>query len=259
MKRLLFSFLLIILVSDCQPINPVIGVGCDDNQGGIEMVHLGREDIEHGWPYTIGVYLPPCYAAETDREYPILYLFPGRGSNPSTWFDAGIGGVADRMITAREIPPLLIVTLENVEGDLLASNFDENIFPYVEGNYRILDGARYHAIGGGSMGGAPAYRMAFRYPDRFSSAALFGSGIILGEEERMRDWLDAIPEEDLPRIFLNTGFQDDLLMPRARELAQIVSEFGIDPYTIYSDGGHSYDYWVSNFPDYLRWLAEGWW
>jgi enterochelin esterase-like enzyme len=258
MKTLLFIALLMFLASGCQSTKVAIGFACDDSQGDAELIHLGREDLAHGWPYTIGVYLPPCYGAETDREYPILYLFPGRGSNPSTWLDAGAGDVADRMISAGEIPPFIIVTLENVEGDLLASNFDENIYLYVEANYRILDGARYHAIGGGSMGGAPAYRMAFRYPDKFSSAALFGSGIILGEEERVRGWLETIPEGDLPRIFLNTGFQDDLLIPRARELAQIVSEFGIEPHAIYSDGGHNYDYWVSNFSEYLRWLAEGW-
>lgn len=249
---------MLFLLSACRAPQADIGVACDEEQGSVELIHLGREELEHGWPYTIGVYLPPCYALEVEREYPILYLFPGRGSNPATWFDAGVGSVADQMIAAGEIPPLIIVTLENVEGDLMASNFSENIFPYVEANYRTLDGARYHAIGGGSMGGAPSYRMAFRYPDRFGSAALFGSGIILGEEERVREWLAAVPRGQLPRIFLNTGFQDDLLLPRAEEFAAIVSEYGIEPYAIFSEGGHNYEYWVSNFPVYLKWLAEGW-
>jgi len=45
---------------------------------------------------------------------------------------------------------------------------------------------------------------------------------------------------------------------RAEEFADIVAEFGIEPCTIYSEGGHNYDYWVSNFPEYLKWLAQGW-
>lgn len=36
-----------------------------------------------------------------------------------------------------------------------------------------------------------------------------------------------------PRVFLNTGFQDD---------------YGIEPYVLFSDGGHNYQYWVSEFP-----------
>jgi enterochelin esterase-like enzyme len=256
MQKLLLVFFLLLV--GCQPSTAVVGVGCDEIRGTVELIHLDRDDLDHGWPYTIDVYLPPCYSVETDREYPILYLFPGRGSNPATWFNARAGDVADRMIVDNEVPPFIMVGLENVEGDLMASNFSENIFPYVEANYRILDGARYHAIGGGSMGGAPSYRMAFRFPGQFSSAALFGSGIILGEEERVRDWLKEIPPDQMPRLFLNTGYQDDLLLPRAQELAAIVSEFGIEPYTIFSDGGHNYEYWVSNFREYLLWLASEW-
>jgi enterochelin esterase-like enzyme len=258
LDKLLFLFLATTLLIGCQPLATSFGVACNETSGQVEFIHLGREQLEHGWPYTIGVYLPPCYAVETDREYPVLYLFPGRGSSPTTWFNAGMAEVADPMILDGEVPPFIIVTLENVEGDLLASNFTENIYSYVEGHFRILDGARYHAIGGGSMGGAPSYRMAFRHPDWFSSVALFGSGIILGEEEQAREWLDTIPQDQLPRIFLNTGYQDDLLMPRAEEFAAIVRDYSIQPQTLFSDGGHNYEYWVSNFPIYLQWLADGW-
>ncbi|MEX2161085.1 MAG: alpha/beta hydrolase-fold protein [Anaerolineales bacterium] len=257
-KTLTAAVLILLSLVACQASQVGVGVACAETQGTTDLMHLGQAEVGEGFPYTINVYLPPCYEIEAEREYPILYLFPGRGSGPTTWFDAGVTGVADQMIRDEEIPPLIMVALENVEGDLLAENFTNNVFPYVEGRFRILDGARYHAIGGGSMGGAPSYRMAFRYPELFSSAALFGSGIILGEEGQVREWLDAIPAWRLPRVFLNTGFQDDLLMPRAEEFKDIVSEFGIEPYTVFSEGGHNYPYWVSNFPVYLRWLAEGW-
>jgi enterochelin esterase-like enzyme len=258
MKNFLALIVINLIITSCQSSTLPIGVNCDEIQGSVTPIRLGPNELDHGWPYTIDVYLPPCYEAEAEREYPILYLFPGRGSNPDTWFNAGVGDVADRLILSWEIPPLIIVALENVEGDLMATNFAENIFPYVESHYRILPGSRYHAIGGGSMGGAPSYRIAFRHPDWFSSIALFGSGIILGEEERVHIWLNAIPSDQLPRIFLNTGFQDDLLLPRAEEFANIVREHQIEPYTIFSDGAHHYEYWVSNFPTYLEWLAMGW-
>jgi len=257
MSKPLRFFFLVLLLAACQR-QPEVGVACDELAGSLEVLHLEREDIGHGYPYTINVYLPPCYEVETERAYPILYLFPGRSSNPSTWFEAGAGEVADRLIVDKHIPPLIIVGLENVEGDLDGDNFADNIYPYVESYYRTLQGARYHAVGGGSMGGAPSYRLALRYPERFGSAGLFGSGIILGEEERVRAWLGDLPPAKRPRVFLNTGLQDADLITRARELESIFLEYGVQPETIFTDGGHAYSYWVSSFDEYLKWLAAGW-
>lgn len=248
----------VLFVTSCTTSPAYVGVDCGEGNGVVDEIHLSQEDIAHGFPYTINAYMPACYEEESDREYPILYLFPGRSSGPATWFNAGLADVVDDLIAGEQIPPLIIVTLENVEGDLMATNFWENIFPYVEAHYRILDGAQYHAIGGASMGGAPAYRMALQYPDTFGSMALFGSGVIHGEQEQVREWLGAIPDAQLPRTFLNTGLQDALLVPFAQELEQILGEFGAEAESLYTTGIHAYTYWVTNFDEYLIWLAEGW-
>jgi enterochelin esterase-like enzyme len=257
MKSCLIFVAITLLLAACS-VQPALGVACAEQEGSLHVVHLGPEEIEHGFPYTINVYLPPCYQVENERRYPILYLFPGRSSLPSTWFDHGVGEAADKLVTSGEIPPLIMVGLENIEWDYEAETFANYIYPYVESHYRNLPGRQYHAVAGGSMGGAPSYRMALRFPERFSSAGLFGSGIILGEEERVSAWLAALAPNQRPRLFLNTGLQDADLIDRAQELEAIFSQHGVTAHTIYTDGGHSYTYWVSNFDEFLRWLAENW-
>jgi enterochelin esterase-like enzyme len=255
-KRVMFlAIVLIVLVVGCQSPRVSVGVPCDE-AGRLQLTRV--EETARGYPYIYQVYLPPCYDLEPERRYPILYLFPGRISGPTAWLTGGVADVADEMILSGHLPPLIIVGLENTDSDLQAADFINDAFPYIESHYRILDGPQYHATGGGSLGGGPAYRMAFRFPERFGSAALFGSGAISGEEPQIRAWLDAIPSDTKPRVFLNTGFQDPLMLKRAEVMIEILDEEGVESKAIFTDGVHDYSYWVSNFPEYLRWLAEGW-
>src|SRR4030095_4594268 len=67
-----------------------------------------------GYSYSYRVYLPPCYAAESDTAYPVLYLVPGRSSSPDAWFAVGLADVVDQMILEKESPPFIIVATENI-------------------------------------------------------------------------------------------------------------------------------------------------
>ena len=45
------------------------------------------------------------------------------------------------------------------------------------------------------LGGIAAYRLTFMYPDEFSSAGMFGSGVINGENEQVASWLASVPKK----------------------------------------------------------------
>lgn len=216
------------------------------------------EETQRGFPYHFRVFLPPCYDLEPSRAYPVLYLFPGRTGDSGDWFAVGIADTANRLILAGDLPPLLIFSLENTEGDFMADDFYKDMLPNAEANYRILPGARYHAVAGGSLGGVPSYRLGFRFPEQFGSVGMFGSGAIAGEEDQIRAWLEAIPAARRPRLFLNTGYQDPLMLERAHAMIALVDEFEIKHTEIFTEGGHNYAYWASNFGAFLEWLAEGW-
>jgi len=253
--KLLLIFGLTFFLSGCAGPDVYAPLSCDD-PGRVEQDVV--EETERGYPYAFAIYLPPCYDEEPDREYPVLYLFPGRMGGPGDWFAVGAADLASEMILAGELPPLIMIGVENTDSDLMADDFLSDMLPYAEANYRIIEDGRYHAAAGGSLGGTPSYRLAFRFPDQFTSVGMFGSGAISGEEAQIREWLDAIPARQRPRVFLNTGFGDPHMLDRAQVMISILDEYGMEHAEIFTDGAHNYGYWSTNFRAYLEWLVEPW-
>jgi predicted alpha/beta superfamily hydrolase len=211
-----------------------------------------------GYDYGYNLYLPPCYEAETGASYPVLYLIPGRSSSYQAWFNAGAARVADDMIHKGEIPPFIIVATSDTDSDPNAELIHNDLIPYVEKSYRIAPDRRYHAVAGASLGGVATYRIVFSDPARFAAAGIFGNGATAGEEDRIRGWLEAMGESEKTRVFLNTGLSDTYMLERAKVMVSILDEFEISHTEIFSEGDHTYPYWVSNFPAFLDWLAEDW-
>jgi enterochelin esterase-like enzyme len=208
--------------------------------------------------YQFEVYLPPCYAGQPDRRFPVLYLIPGRTSGPSTWIGAGAAKIADRMIHSPEIPPFIIVSTQDTDSDPQAVEIQTLLMPSIEQTYRILPGRRYHAVAGGSLGGVAAYRIVFQHPDRFSSLGFFGSGVEEAEQDRVRAWLAGISEENKPRVFLNCGTEDTYMLGMAKFAISLMDEYKIPHTEIFTTGNHSYQYWSTNLPSYYRWLTADW-
>jgi hypothetical protein len=69
---------------------------------------------------------------------------------------------------------------------------------------------------------------------------MFGSGLISGEEERVKAWLGAIGSEDRIRVFLNCGEGDLLMLDRARVMMAVLDEAGIEATAVFSAGQHTY-------------------
>ncbi len=229
-----------------------------DCTGSGEIVRAELAKPKRGYAYSYRVYLPPCFAADSGSRYPVLYLVPGRSSAPDTWFNPGLAGLIDGMILSGEVPPFLIVTTENTDADPMAETIFNELIPAVERQYPLLDDRRYRAVAGGSLGGIAAYRLAFQYPDRFSSAGIFGAGAISGEESRIKEWLSAMTDANRIRVFMDTGDEDIFMLDRARVMKSILDEAGVENQLHIGHGGHNYDYWVGNFAMYLRWLTKDW-
>lgn len=216
------------------------------------------EGASRGYEYNYGVYLPPCYDIAAVKDYPVLYLLPGRGGSPSDWFNAGIHDIADEMILSGEIAPFIIITTEEISSDPLAEIIYNELMPHVEDAYRVKPERQQRAVAGGSLGSVGAYRVALQHPSEFASVGMFGGGLIHGEEERVQTWLDALTAENQPRFFINSGEQDPFMVERAEVMIDVLDEAQLEHTEIFSQGGHNYGYWASNFPVYFKWLAEDW-
>ncbi len=206
----------------------------------------------------IGLYLPPCYEPQGRTRYPVLYLLPGAGDAPEDWFEGGLAPLLDEMVFSGNILPMVIVTTEDTYEGLDPARIVDTLIPYVNGHLRVQTGRRFRVIAGCSLGGATAYQLTFQHPELFSSAGIFGNGLVIGQEAQVQAWLAGTPDKIKPRIFLNTGEQDTFMLAQARALIPLLDKYGIEHEEIFSPGGHSGDYWMSNIPAYLQWLAENW-
>ncbi len=255
-----FLSLVFVILYGCTPASPSILLaglpeGCTETG---EVLSAEVLQPERGYPYGYRIYLPPCFSAEGEGRYPVLYLIPGRSGSPDSWLQAGLPAEVDRLILAGEIPPLIIVGTGNIDLDPLAETIYNELIPHVESQYPIASDRRYRAVAGGSLGGIAAYRLAFRYPDTFSSAGIFGAGAISGEENQIREWLSQMNDANRPRVFMNSGEQDPLMLERARVMEELLNEAGVENRLHVDEGRHQYADWVSNFELYLKWLATEW-
>jgi enterochelin esterase-like enzyme len=206
----------------------------------------------------IGIYLPPCYDPHASRLYPVLYLLPGFGGTSTQWFDFGLAAITDKLILGNEIPPFLIVTTDNTYDNLKPNQIVTTLIPYIESHYRASPARRLRSIAGGSLGGATAYLLTFQHPELFSSAGVFGNGLTIGQEAQDEAWLQAIPSNLKPRIFLNDGDQDTYMQQQAKALIPYLDKYKIPHMEVFTPGTHSNTYWLTNFPEYFRWLSKDW-
>ena len=87
---------------------------------------------------------------------------------------------------------------------------------------------------------------------------MFGGGLIHGEESIFEGWLSVLTPENQPRIFLNSGEGDPLMLDRAQVMVKYLDEAGIENKLVSGPGDHTYDYWLKTFPEYLIWMARDW-
>ncbi len=205
------------------------------------------------------VYLPPCYAAQPEARYPVLYLLHGLGYDETQWLDLGLAQTADALIAAGELPPLLIVLPRDPDISLPPdSPFEpfllEKVLPFVEGRYRVRAAARFRALGGVSRGGGWAVHLGLQHPELFSALGWHSPALFWGDEKRVPSWLAALPPEGDLQVYVDSG-HSDVSRPNAEWLEAQLTAYGVPHEWHLFVGYHENAYWQAHLADYLRWYG----
>ena len=160
------------------------------------------------WSQSLGirkavrVYLPPSYAMNPQKKYPVLFYLHGLGGDERNWTEAGrLHLVMDSMVAAGQPEAIIAMpdgddgwwTTANMFADLPACRADtarrepeasycvpwlhyddyvaHDLVAYVDRTYRTLKSRGGRGIAGLSMGGYGAITLALAYPDVFAAAA----------------------------------------------------------------------------------------
>ena len=129
------------------------------------------------------VYLPPGYARQPQRRYPVLYLLHGFPGRPLAFLlTIRMGVVEDVLIAKRQARPLILVlpfgstgTFTDKEWANGAGSAEQwgtfvsrDVVHAIDARYRTIATRRGRAIGGLSEGGYGALNLAMQHPREFS-------------------------------------------------------------------------------------------
>lgn len=208
------------------------------------------------------VYLPPCYGSHEGESYPVLYLLHGVTANDRQWINLGVGEAMDDLINGGEIPPFIIVMPRESTWGLPPDNefgkaLVQELLPWVDRQYRTKAERDFRAIGGLSRGGNWALHIASREWRYFSAMGGHSAPVFYGDAQDIPVWLDKIPEEELPRIYLDIG-EDDQNQESTLALEQALTEQGFPHDWHLYPGTHNEVYWQEHVEAYLKWYATSW-
>ncbi|KRA68397.1 esterase [Caulobacter sp. Root656] len=127
------------------------------------------------------VYLPPGYAADKARRYPVVYALHGYGLTAD-----GFAGLLQTPRTAESAfaagAPGMIVVLPDTQtlhnGSMYSSSvttgdwegfLTRDLVAYVDAHYRTLPDRRSRGLAGHSMGGYGVARIGMKYPETFGA------------------------------------------------------------------------------------------
>ena len=215
-------------------------------------------------PVAVLIYLPPCFAELTELDFPTLYLLHGQSFDQAQWVRLGFTAMADAWAASGNQPPFLIVMpridawdepLDYPFGQAVV----EEVIPYIEEHYRGRPEREWRKVGGISRGASWAVHLGIKYWETFSAFGGHSPPVFYDDAPSIPYWLDAIPPEQMPSIYLDYAISDQSAIRRsANDLMEELDKRGI-PYTFSTaPGAHNEAYWSSQMEDYFHFYLQGW-
>lgn len=248
----------------------------------VKSKHLGR-------PVRYCALLPPSYDTEKSRRYPVLYHLHGLGDSEQSFVNGGGWNLLEELQTGGKVSEFITVTPDGGRSFYVNSKsgrmryedfFIREFLPAIEAKYRVAPGRTHRGIGGISMGGYGALRLAFKYPQLFGSvsahsAALMQTpprGIASATGTRLdilgnvfgspldREFYDRASPFTLARqnaaalratrIYFDSGLADEYGFDRgARALHELLASLRIPHEFHLYPGGHSWSYFAERLDD----------
>jgi predicted alpha/beta superfamily hydrolase len=229
---------------------------------------------------TIDVYLPPSYAEDARRRFPVAYLQDGQNlSDPATAFGGKTWQLASALDTlASKGLEALVVGIHNTgsarlaeyspfpdarhgggRGERYAQFLERTVKPRIDARYRTRKDRQATFVGGSSMGGLISLYAFFSRPTLFGGAIVMSPSIWFGAQ-RILAFVEAAPVAS-GRVYLDVGTEEGAGTLRdARALARILRAKGFGrgrlKYVEASGHRHTEPDWADRLPYALEFLLR---
>jgi predicted alpha/beta superfamily hydrolase len=252
--------------------------------GGNDRLRLHRQFASTFLPARrdVIVSLPPDYF-QSKRQYPVLYLQDGQNLfDGATSFVKGsfwdVQTTRDCLIGDGVIEPLIVVGIYNTgiermeeytptrdrnlgggKANLYGRLLVEELKPWIDQNYRTLDGPEHTGVGGSSLGGLVSLYLGLSWPHIFGRLAVLSPSVWWARGE-MLQYVRRMRPEPRPRIWLDIGLAEGPAMTKkCEELHRLLERRGWRngtdmKYLRVPGARHNEDAWAKRVDPFLRFL-----
>ncbi|MCU4163480.1 alpha/beta hydrolase [Carboxylicivirga caseinilyticus] len=215
------------------------------------------------------IVLPNDYYTNTERYYPVLYLFHGMGGDNSSWAEDGdVKQILQNAFNNEVVEPMVVVMpdafntfyVNGYQSGLQYETYFWNEFlPYIEETYRVYTTREMRYIAGLSMGGFGASYYAFTYPDKFMycysmSGAVEGVGSVTSSISSIIAGYDSF--EELPDYTMDCGVSDNLVFESNELVHEALNNMGFVHEYIARDGIHDWVFWQKSLQMALERIGQ---
>ena len=211
------------------------------------------------------IYLPPSYASDSNRRFPVLYwLHEGNGNQLN---GAPMVALLSDKMRSGNIPPFLVVLVQGLPSVRYFNARDgkrpvedvivHDLIPHIDATYRTIASPAARAIEGMSMGGYGALRLGLKFPQLFGVVSALAPSITDIKDEppvvtqpygNDQAYYDAVDPRTILRqnaaqlrghskIRLLVGGEDGLAHPAA-EFSRLMDSLGVDHLFAIAPGAH---------------------
>lgn len=161
--------------------------GSSGKTGTVEKIKVHGASLEgnlEGDPAErdVFVYLPPSYASQPNRHYPVLYFIHGYGATAEAyWKLMVVPEASDKVMNAGTVHEMIVVLPDAhtiYDGSMYSDSpttgnweayITHDLVSYIDSHYRTIADRDSRGLAGHSMGGYGTLRLAMKYPGIFSS------------------------------------------------------------------------------------------
>jgi len=209
-------------------------------------VSLGSQRI-------FSVLLPPGYA-ESDKRYPVVYLFHGGGQDHTAFMARSIFPSLARKQEAIFVMPAADRNYSAMSADAQArynAYVATELVDYVDANYRTITSPHSRAIAGISMGGRIATMTALQHPQRFGVVGAFSAALRTDTSESVTGAAGS------PTYFyVSCGTADSLLGASQQFVKRLTEQKLAHEYHEIPGGEHAWNVWDEELRVFLDVLAK---
>jgi enterochelin esterase-like enzyme len=228
------------------------------------------------------------YLAGPPGSHPdrLLVLLHGRGGDEPSWFAGsfgdgiGVAAIADRLVAAGQIPPVLLASVliddsYGVDSPPADDGYDHgaygtflaaDLWPELERQLPLANGPVRRYVAGYSMGGFAALHLVLRDPGAFAGVGALSTAAFLDPPaDRLWEFdgdraandpvaLAATADVAGLRAFLGAASRDGAFLDASHAISARLQDRGAVVADEVVGGGHDVTTWRTLTPDMLRWL-----